>query len=492
MKKGVITLMLIPLLLFYTLPVEGAEKEERTWQDETIYFLMIDRFYNGDTRNDFEVNRNDPLSFYGGDFQGIIDKLDYLKEMGFTTLLLTPIFDNDEKGYHGYWMVDYYKPDEHFGSLGKFRELVKEAHNRDMKVMVDFVTNYVGKNHPWVSDPNKKDWFSDQLVNGLPQLALENNDVQKYLIDAAKWWVEETDLDGYRLEGVEQAPHSFWKDFVKEVKGVKKDFFLLGEITSDHEEEIGNFENTGIDGFLDYPKTQTLRNAFAMPDQSSQMLFSFPADQNQYLRGTFLDNHLMKRFTNDAAEKNKHPGPRWKLALTYLYTSPGIPIVYYGSEIALAGEDIPENRAVMDFRTDQDLIDYISKIGKLRQDLPSLTKGTLEFLYEKNGMMVFKRTYKEETVVIAINNTSKTQIVTLDDKMIEGGKELRGLLAGDLVRSNEENKYNIVIDREEAEIYVLAEKTKIKLSFIIGTVAVWVIFILFLYVVWKKAKTGRS
>ncbi|MDE3838181.1 alpha-amlyase [Bacillus methanolicus] len=511
MKKFFLTIILIPFLLSYTAPIEAAEKEERKWQDETIYFLMVDRFNDADPSNNFEVDVSNPEAYQGGDFQGIIDKLDYIKDMGFTAICLTPVFDNDKKGYHGYWIKDFYKTEEHFGSLDKFKELVKEAHKRDMKVIFDFIANHVGLKSEWVNDPDKQDWFhnkkeinnwNDQKelengwLNGLPDLAQENPEVKNYLIDAAKWWIKETDIDGYRLHAVNHAPVSFWADFAKEIKKEKEDFYLLGEIWSNDPTYIAQYEKAGIDGFLDYPLNEHLRTAFSKPDQSLKGLFTVwernkEVYENPYLLGTFMDNHDTVRFTRDAVNNNLHPGSRWKLALTYLYTTPGIPIVYYGSEIALDGGEDPDNRRIMDFRTDKELIDYISKIGELRDKHPSLTRGTMELLYEKKGMAVYKREYENETAVIAINNTSKSQKITLTEKDIAAGKELRGLLNGDLVRS-ENGEYNLIIDRDEAEIYFLAEKTGLNIPFLVILGGVIAAFILFLVLAWKKGRKTSS
>lgn len=157
-----VILLLIPFLLFCSLQVKAVEKEERTWQDEMIYFIMVDRFNNGDPTNDFDVNRNDPLAYQGGDFKGIIDKLDYIDEMGFSAIWLTPIVKNEEKGYHGYWTEDFYDVEEHFGTLEEFKTLVKEAHKRDMKVILDLVVNHTGYKHPWLADPDKQDWFHER------------------------------------------------------------------------------------------------------------------------------------------------------------------------------------------------------------------------------------------------------------------------------------------------------------------------------------------
>lgn len=141
----------------------------------------------------------------------------------------------------------------------------------------------------------------------------------------------------------------------------------------------------------------------------------------------------------------------------------------------------------MNFRADDEIIQYIKKLGELRQQLPSLRRGDFTLLYEKDGMAVFKRQYKEETTVIAINNTSKTQKVHITNEQLAPGKELRGLLAGDLVRSNSEG-YDIIINRETAEFYVVADKTGINIPFIVALVAVYALFALFLYFAKKRPK----
>jgi glycosidase len=511
MRKFLVGILLVPFFLFYSLPVMALEKEERKWQDETIYFLMVDRFYNGDYSNDYDVNAKDPLAYQGGDFQGIIDKLDYLKDMGFTAIWLTPIFDNSEKGYHGYWIKDFYNTEEHFGSMDTFKTLVNEAHKRDIKVILDFVANHVSPEHEWVKDSSKQEWFhpnqaisnwenqaeiENGWIYGLPDLAQENPEVEKYLLDTAQWWIKETDIDGYRLDTVKHVPVSFWEKFSHKVKETKEDFYLIGEVWSDNPEYIAKYDQAGIDGFVDYPLNEYLRAAFSKPDTRMDFLFknwerNKQTYEDPYLMGTFLDNHDTTRFTQDLVANNQTPGTRWNLALTYLYTTPGIPIVYYGSEIALNGGKDPDNRRLMNFRTDKVIIDYITKIGELRQQLPSLTRGTMEVLYEQEGMAVYKRVYQDEVSIIALNNTSKTQHVTLSSKDLESGKELRGLLANDLVKSKDD-KYDIVIDREEAEVYVLAEKTGLNRPYLLVMGTVYALFFVFIYLIWKRSKRKQT
>ncbi len=501
MKKKVCMVLFFLVLFSNTLAVGAAEKDGRKWQDEIVYYLMIDRFNNSDQTNDIGVDINDPNGYHGGDFQGIIDQLDYIKGMGFSAISLSPIFANEDNGYHGYWVNDYYKTDEHFGSNDLFIKLVEEAHKRDMKVIVDFVSAYVGKNHPWVNDPMKKDWFQedqeekDQKSTSIVKLNHENPEVKQYLIDAAKWWIEESDVDGYRLENVEDVPTSFWIDFSKEVKGVKKDFFLLGEVTTNDPVKMASYAETGIDGFIDYPMNQELRKVFPKPGQSFGELFTRleqykEIDLNPYQMGTFMDNHHTVRFTRDMVKNNEHPGPRWRQSFTYLYTTPGIPIVYYGSEIALDGGTTPDNRRQMNFRTDKELIDYMAKLSEVRSKLPSLSRGTMELLYEKDGMTIYKREYQEEMSVVAINNTTETQTVTIPvEKLVENAEnmELRGMLNGDLARGKD-RQYVLTIDRDESEIYVLSEKSGINIVYLVSFGVVLLSFIAFLILISKRSR----
>ncbi|WML57182.1 alpha-amylase family glycosyl hydrolase [Neobacillus sp. PS2-9] len=463
MKKTI--LMFITFLLFSSLPAQAAvKKENRLWQDESFYSIMVDRFNNGDITNDVDVNAKDPLAYHGGDFQGIIDRLDYIHDMGFTAIRLTPIFDNTKNGYHGYSVTDYYKTDEHFGTIKKFQELVKEAHKRKMKVVIDFVTTNEATNHS----------------------------VDKaYLIDAAKWWIKKTDIDGFSLPEVNQTKLSFWKDFSKQIKDTNKNFFLLGVLSKDTTADPKEYEQAGIDSLLDYSHLENIRKSFATTDESiSQFNADTDKGQPSFLRASFMDNEYTTRFTTDIVEKRQFPGSRWKTALTYLYTTPGIPIIYYGTEIALIGGEIPDNRRQMNFRADKDLIDYITKIGELRNQLPSLTRGSMDMLYEKKGMIVYKRTYKGETSVVAINNTRKSQKVILSKDQLESGKELRGLLGGDIVRSRD-NQYILILDRDNSEVYVLTEKSGANIPLIVSMIIVYILVFIFLFFIIKRRKTKK-
>lgn len=484
--------IIVPFLLFTAFPVSADKKEERLWEDEIIYSLLVDRFNNGDNHNDFDVNLKDPYSYQGGDFQGIIDRLDYLKDMGFTAIQLSPIFQNEDGGYHGEWVTDFYQPEEHFGTMDDFKKLVEQTHKRGLKIILEFEMNQIGKKHEWMKDPKKKDWIETNSTSNHPTLNLNNQDLQSYLIDAAKWWIEETKIDGYTVLISNNSPKSFWQQFAVEMKSVHENFFLLALMSEYDVQTAAEYQKAGFDGVADAGLNEPLRHVFSSTDVSFMPLFN-QWEENMmnfdqpYRLAAYFDHKNMSRFTKDMVENRQFPGSRWKMALAYMYTQPEIPFIYYGTEIAVNGGEVPENRTMMNFRTDEELIEYITNLGRVRNSQKALTRGTMEVLYEKDGMVVFKREYENDTVVVAINNTVEDQKVVVKADQLEEDMELRGILGTDMVRSNN-GEYQIFIERENAEIYKLANKTGYNIPFIIAMFGVFVVFALFMYIVWKRGK----
>lgn len=501
LSKKKLVFLLVPFLLFFAAFSASADKkEERSWEDEIAYSLMVDRFNNGDNNNDEGVDLSDPVNkFQGGDLRGIIHQLDYLKDLGFTTIMLSPIFKNEENGFHGEWVNDFYEIEPHFGTTTELKELVEEAHKKDMRVMFEFVTTHVGPNHAWTKDSAKKDWLKEEgmtsgniWLEGLPQLDLNNEEVQKYLIDAAQWWVEETNIDGYSLSGIDQAPAGFWKDFSAAVKKKNENFYLVGTPSEGTVEDLSKYQDAGIEGIVDTALTSPLRDSYSNIDEPSKTLVEvWEKNKETYSDpqslGARFDDKYSTRFTKDMVENKQYPGARWKLALFYLYTQPEVPIIFYGSEIAVNGELPPDNVPVMNFRADEELMDFVSRIGKIRQEQKALSRGSMDLLYEKDGMIVFKREYKGDTLVTAINNTTKDQTVIIPAEKIEDNKELRGLFASDLVKS-ENGEYKIIVDREMMEVYKLSDKAGINIPFVSSIFIVFFVFALFMYFAWKRGK----
>ncbi|MEH7461104.1 alpha-amylase family glycosyl hydrolase [Bacillus thuringiensis] len=435
-------LCFICLLFVFQLPIHVSAEETRSWEDEIVYSIMIDRFNNGDSRNDKEIDTNRLEAYQGGDIQGIIKRLDYIKEMGFTAILLSPPTASSK--YDGYYPTDITKMNEHFGTMKDMQQLVQEAHERDMKVMLEFVVN---------------------------------NEEQTGTIEYAKQWIKQTDIDGYHLIHNENIPKSVLNEVIASAQSVKQHFFVITDTQTE-----------GAKGVMNQAYQERMTDVFAKPNISVKSLYDVTKSGDDRLEGTFVDDSQTDRFVRKAKENKYYPPARLKLALVYLYTSPGIPFVYYGTEIALDGGKVPDNRRLMDFKSDEKFLQYIGKLGKLRKTLPSLRYGTFELLNDKDGMSIIKRKYKGETTLIAINNTTETQKVELDANEFGKDHELRGLLEDDRVRE-ENGKYYIVLKRETANVYALAEKSGWNWSFIAALVGVNVLFIIFLVLVKKRKGT---
>ncbi|MGU7367843.1 alpha-amylase family glycosyl hydrolase [Bacillus cereus] len=410
-------------------PIHTFADEKREWKDEVIYSIMIDRFNNGEPKNDKQLEVGNLEGYQGGDIRGIIKRLDYIKEMGFTTVMLSPLFESGK--YDGLDVRNFKKVNEHFGTDNDVKELVKEVHAKGMKVVFQFP---LGEN-------------------------------ERQVIDAMKWWIKEVDLDGSYVIHSEKKPRSFWDNAQKDMQVIKKDFRIMTKEDSEYNEKIVE--------------------SFSKADVSVKSLYDVSKKEGEFV--TFLDNQETKRYARIAKENMYYPPSRLKLALTYLLTSPGIPNFYYGTEIALDGGSVPDNRRLMDFKSDEKFMQHIAKLGELRQARPSLRRGTFELLYDKSGMSILKRKYKDEVTLVAINNTKETQKVSLPASVIGEKQELRGLLQDEIIRE-EKGKFYLVLKREESNVYKVKGETGVNWLFISLIVGVNVLFIAFLIAVKRKRR----
>ncbi len=410
-------------------PIHTFADEKREWRDEVIYSIMIDRFNNGEPKNDKQLEVGNLEGYQGGDIRGIIKRLDYIKEMGFTTIMLSPLFESGK--YDGLDVRNFKKVNEHFGTDNDVKELVKEVHAKGMKVVFQFP---LGEN-------------------------------ERQVIDAMKWWIKEVDLDGSYVIHNEKKPRSFWDNAQKDMQVIKKDFRIMTKEDSEYNEKIVE--------------------SFSKADVSVKSLYDVSKKEGEFV--TFLDDQETKRYARIAKENMYYPPSRLKLALTYLLTSPGIPNFYYGTEIALDGGSVPDNRRLMDFKSDEKFMQHITKLGELRQARPSLRRGTFELLYDKSGMSILKRKYKDEVTLVAINNTKETQKVSLPASAIGEKQELRGLLQDEIIRE-ENGKFYLVLKREESNVYKVNGETGVNWLFISLIVGVNVLFIAFLIAVKRKRR----
>ncbi len=231
-----------------------------------------------------------------------------------------------------------------------------------------------------------------------------------------------------------------------------------------------------VDGILDASQLETaqsaiMRSVFSKPNTPISEL-----SEVRYQQGTMIaiDGPTSERFTHTIVEAKQFPATRWKLALTYLYTTPQIPIIYYGSEASLNGGAPPDNRPMMSL-VDRDIADLMTKLANIRDTYPVLTKGNITFLKSPSGVLVYERRYQGKQAVIVINNSMKTKTIHLDHRAFGQDKELRGMLHGYRVQ-NETDGYAITLDPETSEIYIAGDKTGFNYAIAVAPIVAFMVF----------------
>lgn len=474
--------------------------------DDVIYLIMPDRFANGDPANDDPpasrglLDRRRARDYHGGDLQGIIDRLPYLEDLGVTALWLNPWYDNvnhrNEKeqyeegpitDYHGYGATDFYGVEERFGTIAKLRELVEAAHRRGFKVIQDQVANHTGPYHPWVEDPPTPTWFSGTVkrhlantwqtwtladphaspatreatlrgwfIDILPDLDQDDEEVARYLIQNTLWWAGTTGLDGIRQDTLPYVPRRFWRDWMAAIKREYPRLTVVGELLDGDPTLVSFYQggaprfdgiDTGIDTVFDFPLFYPLRRAFAEGKPIREVAQMLARDRLYERPGelvTLLGLHDVRRFMDE-------PGATvagLKLAFTFLLTARGIPLVYYGDEIAMPGGVDPDNRR--DFpggwpgdprsafdaagRTadEQSVFERVRALSRLRADLVALRRGATVNLLTQEQLYAFARTTPEDTVIVAFNNGGETAALdfAVDALALGEGQTIEDRLAG--------------------------------------------------------------
>jgi alpha-amylase len=486
-------MLLVLLLLFGS---SASAQEHKDIHDEVIYSLMINRFYNGSEQNDRNVNYERLDAYYGGDLQGVVQKLDYIQEMGFTAVLLTPFMENDDAGYHGYAVTNHYKIDNHFGTLKDLQNLVKKAHERNIKIIVEFPLT-ISNHHKWVTDKEKKAWVSNksgadnEVIKELSHLNLKESSVEKYLIKNAAWWSKQADIDGYYVKDINLAPSKFISSFSQTLKNMNSSFLLIGEINGHSLKKIEQAESMGIDLVVDRTLAEATADTFSDTNRSQKMLYDKWDKGSNLPLANFLDDVHSTRFTAKALENENHPGARTKQGLSYLYTSPSVPVVFYGTEIALNGGKGAENYGMMNFLANPDIIDHIKKLAELRAKSPSLQKGSFTLVSEQKGVAVYKRRYEDETTFVVINNTKETSSVNVPLKKVGKENELRGLITEGIIRPVDD-VYNISLEPETTNVYKVVKKSGFNIGYIAAVAAVYTGFGIFLYKASSKRRKEKK
>ncbi|MGB6157538.1 MAG: alpha-amylase family glycosyl hydrolase [Acidobacteriaceae bacterium] len=424
---------------------------------DVMYLIMTDRFADGDPSNDPQPSERDlSRGWHGGDFRGIEQHLDYLQQLGVTTLWTTPVYDNDggSQAYHGYSATDLYQTDPHFGSMADLRHLSDALHRRGMKMVLDTVPNHVGAMHPWASDPPTPDWFhgtradhriasdrfqsvldphatADQsrdvtegwFANVLPDLNQENPLVRQYLIQNVIWWIENTGADGLRYDTFPYVGRAFWQSLDRQLHELYPHLTTVGEVYNGSPVVTSFFAggvvregiDTGLTTLFDFPVFFALRNALAHSEEPARAGHDGMETLEDVLRDDWLYPHPERLVTfignHDTARFLSQPGASvadLKLAFALLATLRGMPQIYSGDEIAMRGGGDPDNRhdfpggfpgdeqnafaATARTAEQAEVHDWVASLFQFRDRHPALANGEQQDVFVDPTAFVFVRT----------------------------------------------------------------------------------------------------
>ena len=469
--------------------------DDATWQNGLMYYVFVDRFHDGDQAiNVSEGTSAASADYDGGDWRGVIDKMDYLEDLGVTVIWLTAPQDNPSgafggscnatySGYHGYWPAEPFACEGHFGDSDTLHELVTAAHARNMRVITDWVANHVEENHPYYAA--HPEWFNPLALCGdadnwndipetcwfdtfLPDVNYYKTEPLVQLVDDSMVWAREYDLDGYRVDAVKHMAHSVFRNFGGRVQneieftdaGGDEDFYTVGETYSGDQTLINSYigPENGLDAQFDFPLYWAIVAAFGRDEiglsNGEGSLQSVRAATATAFAGhtmsTFLGNHDVARFiaqasgeisslygdsacgsdgslrTPDTPPGWSEPYDRLRLAWTFLLTSEGLPLIYYGDEIGMPGYNDPDNRQVMRFGDDLsadegDVLAHVQLLGQARRGHPAMSTGRRVDWWEGEGdVWAYAREVDGDEVIVLLNRSDT-------DRTLSNGLAFAGL-----------------------------------------------------------------
>jgi len=501
---------------------DNSTQREGFNSSDVIYLITPDRFANGNPDNDSvegyadKRDRSDDYGRHGGDIQGIINNLDYIDEMGFTAIWLNPVLENDmpSSSYHGYATTDYYKVDPRFGSNKLYKKLSEKAEQHGIKLIMDMIMNHVGSNHWWMQDPPTSDWFhySDNyqqtnhrrttlhdpyasnidtkvftngwFVKSMPDLNQSNPLLADYLIYNSLWWIEYAGLRGIRHDTHPYAGQEFMKKWTCRILEEYPDFNIVGEEWALNPITIAKWQRGSqlpadygscLPSLMDFPMQHSLINALTNEESWDsgfvnlyEMLsydYLYPNPSNLVI---FPDNHDMDRYYRQV--NNNYD--LFKMGLSYIMTTRGIPQFYYGTEILMSNEksgDHGEIREDFPGGWDSDKADaftgqglsnkkkeaqqFVKKLLTWRKDNSVISNGKLmHYAPKHDGFYVYFRYNDDKTVMVVLNKNEKdTRLKT--DRFYERTK---GYSKGtDVITGKTYNLDNLVVPKRSALILEL-------------------------------------
>lgn len=408
------------------------------WSNELVYYQIFpERYKNGDEKITPENSvawgsKPSRENFMGGDIKGIIESLDYIKELGANCLYLTPIFMAPSN--HKYDTVDYYNINTSFGNKDDLRKLIDEAHKRNMKILLDGVFNHSGYYWPIFQDVVKnnensiyKNWFYIQSYpvslekqnydcvghyKWMPKINLENPETAEYFVDVGKYWIKEFGIDGWRLDVADEIPISFWHKFRSGIKSIKKDALLLGETWGDAGKLINSSRlDTAMnylfkDAVVDWVSKKKIK-AKEFSNRINKMLSLYPEEVSLRMYNP-LDSHDTSRFIHEC----NYDLDKFKLGVALQMTLPGCPAIFYGDEIGLGGDNDPDCRACMEWdetKQNREIYLWYKKLIAFRKNMPALQKGNYHTVAydDLNNVFAFSRSIRDEKIIVIISAGDK-------------------------------------------------------------------------------------
>ena len=470
----------------YTLKKRRSNSAARKSFDasDMIYLIMPDRFANGNPKNDSnksvieKVERSNPGGRHGGDIAGMIQNLDYLKDLGVTTVWPTPLCEDNDKtySYHTYAQSDVYKIDPRYGTNEEYVQLASELHKRDMKLIMDYVTNHWGLQHWMMNDLPTKDWinqfenytgtshkrttvhdinaskidydicFNGWFVPSMPDLNQKNPLVLKYLTQNAIWWIEYADLDGLRVDTYNYADPNAIAKWTKAITNEYPNLNIVGEISMRDQAQLSYWQkdskvgaiqnfNSNLPSIMDFIMLDAFQSIFNENDGSwdKGMMKIYDNLANDFLYPNpnnimiFAENHDTERFN----EVYKNDFKKYQMAMALVATLRGIPQLYYGSEIGMAGDrnkggdaairqDFPggwkedtNNAFLKSSRTaeQEHYFDFTSKLFQWRKTNEAVHFGKTTHYIPENNVYVYFRYTDTKTVMVVVNNSDNNQTI---------------------------------------------------------------------------------
>lgn len=491
---------------------------------DVIYLLMPDRFANGNPANDNvdsqpeKANRISENGRHGGDIKGIKDHLDYIKELGATAIWCTPVQENnyERASYHGYAISDYYKVDPRFGSNDDYSGLVEASHQKGLKVIMDMVSNHCGIGAWWMSDLPFEDWIhqwpvmtytnhkaytlkdmhaskidKELFTNGwfdktMPDMNQQNPYFWTYFIQNSIWWIENANLNGIRMDTYPYNDRDAMAQWAKAITDEYPDFNIMGETWLFNPQDIAFWQKNAVNAlnynsqlptvmdFILQKALSTCFNEHGKPWEDMGMNRLYNTIANDYLYANvnnllvFAENHDTQRY-NNLLKGNLE---KFKMAMSFLMTTRGIPQIYYGSEIGMTGnkdkgdgnvrQDFPGgwagdsiNAFVAKGRTpvQNEYFNYLSKLLNWRKNKTVIHTGLLTHYVPENDVYVYFRYNDSEKIMVILNNNETDQALKID--RYAESLENKTLGTDVMTGKSYDLKTNFIIPKESALILEL-------------------------------------